>query len=176
MARDGLTTATTRSIASEAKMNQAMLHYSFDGKEALLRAVLDTLHAEIKQFFVQSVQGAKSLHEAVAQLATAYWQQVQGAPELQRVQYELTLYALTTPSLRDLAQEQYQGYVVALSLALKNIPSRPGAAPLPVLAGLCVAMMDGLILQYLAKGDKAAAERRLAAGIVAMQSQCGARQ
>jgi hypothetical protein len=60
-----------------------------------------------------------------------------------------------------------------LCTALKALPAPANAAPLPVLAGLCVASMDGLILQYLATRDHAACELRLQAMVAAMQSQCG---
>ncbi len=174
MARDGLAATSTRSVASEAGMNQAMLHYTFASKEELLKAALSSLHAEIKDFLVQSVQGARSVRQAIAQLAAAYWQQIIATPGLQRAQYELTLFALTSAELRPLAQQQYEGYVQALGTALQAVPGRAPALPLPVLAGLCVAAIDGLILQYLATSDVAACEARLAALVLAVQSQCGA--
>lgn len=174
MARDGLTATSTRSVASEAGMNQAMLHYTFASKEELLKAALTSLHTEIRDFLVQSVQGARSLRQAVAQLAAGYWQQIVATPGLQRAQYELTLFALTNAELRPLAQQQYEGYVQVLGEALQAVPGRAPALPLPVLAGLCVAGMDGLILQFLATGDVATCEARLAALVQAVQSQCGA--
>ncbi|MDP3858289.1 MAG: TetR family transcriptional regulator [Stagnimonas sp.] len=172
--RDGLAAASTRAVAAEAGMNQAMLHYSFASKDALLAAVLDEIHAGIAGLLTTSVGRARSLRGGIERVARAFWAHAAATPELQRVQYELTLYALTTPGHEGLARHQYQGYVTALSTALAGLPAGRGAAPLPVLAGLCVAAMDGLILQLLATGDHAACEAQLQALIAAMQSQCGA--
>lgn len=173
IARDGLAAASTRAVAAEAGMNQAMLHYSFAGKDALLAAALDEIQAGVARVLADSLAGVADLPAAVDRIARAYWAHVAATPAFQRVQYELTLYALTTPGQEDLARRQYQGYAEALVAALAHLPTAPGT-PLPVLAGLSVAAMDGLILQYLATGDREAVEAQLEVLITALQSRCGA--
>ena len=144
--REGLAATSTRAVAAEAGMNQAMLHYSFPGKD---------------------------LAQGIARIAEAYWAHTVDTPGLQRMQYELTLYALNTPEHAGLARRQYQGYVAALSEAFEALPAPAGSPPRRVLAGICVAAMDGLILQHLATGDRAAGEAQLRLLVSALQSQLG---
>ena len=76
--------------------------------------------------------------------------------------FELTQYALRTPSLVDLPAEQYARYH-----ALATAPARAGAdhlgiewtVPVTALARLLVTLTDGLTLAWLADRDDAAAER-----------------
>lgn len=171
--RDGLTATSTRAVAAEAGMTQAMVHYSFPGKDALLGAVLDEIHTGIAEVLARSLDGADSLSDGVARVAQAYWAYTVETPGLQRMQYELTLYALNTPGHADLARRQYQGYVAALGQAFEALPAAGACPPRQLLAGICVAAMDGLILQHLATGDRAAGEAQLRLLVHALQSQIG---
>ena len=172
--RDGLAATSTRAVAAEAGMNQAMLHYSFPGKNALLGAVLDEIHAGVADLLARSLQGAESLREGIARVAEAYWSHTVDTPGLQRMQYELTLYALNSAEHADLARRQYQGYVAALGEAFEALSAPPACPPRQLLAGICVAAMDGLILQHLATGDRTAGEAQLRLLVLALQSQIGA--
>jgi AcrR family transcriptional regulator len=171
--REGLAATSTRAVAAEAGMNQAMLHYSFAGKDALLGAVLDEIHAGVAEVLAGSVAGATDLAQGIARIAEAYWAHTVNTPGLQRMQYELTLYALNTPEHAALARRQYEGYVAALSAAFEALPAPAGSPSRRVLAGICVAAMDGLILQHLATGDRAAGEAQLRLLVAALQSQLG---
>lgn len=171
--RDGLTATSTRAVAAEAGMTQAMVHYSFPGKDALLGAVLDEIHAGIAEVLARSLDGADNLGDGVARIAEAYWAYTVETPGLQRMQYELTLYALNSPEHADLARRQYQGYVAALGQAFEALPAAGACPSRQLLAGICVAAMDGLILQHLATGDRAAGEAQLRLLVRALQSQIG---
>lgn len=171
IARDGLAAATTRNVAAEAGLSQAMLHYAYDSKEALLEAVLDCIHRAMADALRQSVSGAHTLAEGLGLMAERFWQAVVENPSQQRMQYELTLHALNTPTLRGFAQRQYQGYVQALAQALQTLtPATMTAKNLESLAGAAVAAMDGLILQYLACGDAEGADRRRHLLVSALQN------
>lgn len=164
--RDGMAGLTTRAVAREAGLTAAMVGYEFAGKDGLVCAMLEAIHAGVQATLEASVAGSSGLTDALARLADAYWAHVQETPELQRLQYELTLHTLTRPEGEALARAQYDGYVQALAGAFAAIPGHAlRAADLEDLAGACVALMDGLILQWLATRDREAVARRLATGV-----------
>ncbi|TXH05315.1 MAG: TetR family transcriptional regulator [Nevskiaceae bacterium] len=171
IARDGLAATSTRSVAAAAGVDPAMLHYAFDSKHALLQAVMAAIHDEIRSLLSASISDARTLPDAVAQMARGYWAHVLATPQLQRAQYELTLHALATPGNADLARLQYEGYRDTLAAALAQRLMRPTNAALTTFAGLCVATMDGLILQHLACNDHAAGQARLELAIDLLRRQ-----
>lgn len=171
IARDGLAATSVRSVAAAAGVDPAMLHYAFDGKHALLQAVMAAIHEDIRSLLSASISGARTLPDAVAQLARAYWAHVLATPQLQRVQYELTLYAVATPGSVRLARLQYEGYRDALAAALARVQPQTPSAALRTFAAVCVATMDGLILQHLACNDASAGEARLALAIDLLRRQ-----
>lgn len=168
--RDGIAGLTTRAVAQEAGLTAAMVNYEFASKDGLLLAVLEEIHAGVRATLAASVADSRSLADALARVAASYWAHVQETPDLQRVQYELTLHTLTLEGGEALARAQYEGYVQALAAALGAIADRPlRSTDLEDLAGACVALMDGLILQWLATRDADAVGRRLATGVRVLQ-------
>ncbi|MHA7834070.1 MAG: TetR/AcrR family transcriptional regulator [Algiphilus sp.] len=168
--REGLAAASTRAIAEEAGLTQAMVHYSFPGKQALLDAVLERVHAATREALLAATREARTLDAALTALAEAYWQHVRDDRDLQKVQYELTLAALRRNGDATLARRQYQGYVAMLTGVLaESLDEGEDAAQLPCLAGTAVALMDGLILQLLAGEDEAAVRTRLNAGLAMLR-------
>src|SRR5579884_514024 len=111
LSRDGLAAATTRRIAAEAGVNQAMLGYYFGNKDELLLAVLQEMMRLTGEIARAALQAKSDPREALGEGITAFWEHVEQAPELQVMQYELTLYALRNPSAAWLAKQQYAGYV-----------------------------------------------------------------
>lgn len=170
--RRGVKGASTRAIATEAGVHAAMVHYLFPDKQALLAAVLDRVHDRTRGVIERATQGAPSLDLALQRLAEAYWRHVQAEPELQRAQYELTLAALHGGGAADMAREQYEGYVAILADSLR-VADRQGRSEeaLRTLAGTMVALMDGLILQYLATADAGAVKTRLDAALAMLCAQ-----
>jgi AcrR family transcriptional regulator len=97
LARDGLAEATTRKIATEAGVNQAMLGYYFGSKDELLLAVLQEMMRLTSEVARSALPADSDPRVALRDGITAFWEQVEAAPELQVMQYELTLYALRPP-------------------------------------------------------------------------------
>lgn len=171
IAREGLAGASTRAIAEAAGVNKAMLHYSFADKDTLLLAVLGHILTDVRETLTRAAAGAPDQPVArMAALMRAYWHHVEATPALQRVQYELTLYALSQASHAELAQRQYAGYVDLVAGAIGTAPGRKRAAVRTV-AELVVATLDGLILQFLADPARPPAQRRLNAAISALSPQ-----
>src|SRR5262249_41893297 len=110
LARDGIAEATTRKIAKEAGVNQAMLGYYIGSKDDLLLAVLQEMMRLTGEIARSALPADRDPLMALRDGITAFWEHVEAAPELQVMQYELTLYALRRPESAWLAKQQYAGY------------------------------------------------------------------
>ncbi|HLZ62885.1 MAG TPA: TetR/AcrR family transcriptional regulator [Ktedonosporobacter sp.] len=164
LARDGLAETTTRKIATEANVNQAMLRYYFGSKDDLLFAVLQEM-MRVTEEIVRSVATVSgSLREVIEASLKAFWEHVESAPELQVMQYELTLYALRNPESAWLAKQQYGGYSAVVEAIIEQActtTGQPCATPFPTLARFIIGGLDGLILQFISDRDTARARSDL---------------
>ncbi|MEM9460278.1 MAG: TetR/AcrR family transcriptional regulator [Myxococcota bacterium] len=150
---------SSRAIAREAGVNPAMIHYSFDSMEQLVGAVVDKCVRETQQVLSRARVEQMTLPCALECLAFAYWRYVVENPERLRVQYELTMHALTSGNSA-LAQAQYDGYV---DVTANKLACTCALSPqsLRIIAGACVGMVDGLTLQLLTTNDHDRCERSL---------------
>jgi TetR/AcrR family transcriptional regulator, regulator of biofilm formation and stress response len=165
--REGMAGATLRAVAAEAGVPLGTVHYIFASKEQLLRAVLEDVIDEIADAARASAGDATDFPSAMRRTALEVWSRlVEGHAEHQLMQYELTLWALRTPGMADLARRQYGLYVEVLTAIWSEAAARAGftpAIPADQLARLHLAGVDGLILQYLTLGDAERARADLAA-------------
>ncbi len=164
LARDGIAATTTRKIATEAGVNQAMLRYYFGSKDDLLFAVLQEM-MQITRDIVHAAMSTNShLPQAIAESIRAFWAHVETNPELQVIQYELTLYALRNPDSAWLAKQQYDGYCAIVETLFQEAyaaSSRTCAISFAELARFIVGGLDGLILQFISDHDSTRAQRDL---------------
>ncbi len=164
LARDGLAETTTRKIAAEASVNLATLRYYFGSKDDLLFAVLQEM-MRITQEIVQASRPAHGdLRSVVRESLEAFWMHVEEAPELQIIQYELTLYALRHPNSAWLAQQQYDGYSSVVESLFQQYfvaAGKTSNVPLAEIARFVIAGIDGLILQFVSDRDTLRARRDL---------------
>ncbi|HEX8732312.1 MAG TPA: TetR family transcriptional regulator [Ktedonobacterales bacterium] len=174
LAREGLTETTTRKIAAEAGVNQAMIGYYFGGKDELLHAVLRQLMRRTGEIAGASLPLSASFAEALTGAIEAFWAHVEAAPELEVMQYELTLYALRNPASAWLAKSQYAGYGEVVADLIERVCAATGeriAVEQDALARFIIGGLDGLILQYVSDrdGERARGDlRRLAAAALAL--------
>jgi AcrR family transcriptional regulator len=162
--QDGLAETTTRKIAAEASVNQATLRYYFGSKDDLLFAVLQEMMRVTRQIVQTSLPMDENLHTAIAEGLKAFWAHVEDAPELQVIQYELTMYALRYPQSAWMAREQYQGYssvIESLLQASLEASGKTSAVPLPEVARFVIGGIDGLILQFISEPDTSRARKDL---------------
>lgn len=164
LARDGIAETTTRKIAAEADVNQAMLRYYFGSKDDLLFAVLQEMMRLTAEIVREAASTQSNLREAIAESLRAFWAHVESAPELQVMQYELTLYALRTPDAAWLAKQQYDGYSAVVETLFQEAFSNANqqcVLPFAELARFVIAGLDGLILQFISDRNPERARRDL---------------
>ncbi len=165
LARDGIAETTTRKIAATAEVNQAMLRYYFGSKDDLLFAVLQEMMRITAEAVRLAIPAGKSLRETLLEGITGFWQHIEARPELQTMQYELTLYALRHPASAWLARQQYDGYCAVVEMLLQEgfaATHQTCALPFAELARFLVGGLDGLILQFISQRDSERARRDLA--------------
>ncbi|MCP1845818.1 AcrR family transcriptional regulator [Bradyrhizobium sp. USDA 4524] len=172
----GVAGITTRKIAAESGVELSTLHYHFDSKSALLFAVLEALIEEMVSWQRAHLESVTDINECIDQLLQVVWRMLMSTRPLQLIQYELTLYALREDA-DWLAERQYDAYVQPYVEFLRKIPEREGGLSLEecrTIARFMLAGMDGLLLQELAKPNRARSKRGVEALIAATQTYANA--
>ncbi len=165
LAREGIAATTTRSIAREAGVNQAMLNYYFGSKDELLFAVLQALMQQTQQIVLATRSAPSTLPQMIRASISAFWAFVERAPEIQTMQLELTLYALRHSSSTWLAKQQYAGYAAVVEQLIREGCAETGetcAVPFDLLARFIMGGLDGIILQFISDRDIERARRHVA--------------
>jgi len=153
----GVHATTTRKIAEEAEVRLATLHYHFDSKTALLLAVLEHLIDDTTTAMRGQTRGSADIAGCIEETLRAAWRFLMHTRELQIVQYELTLYALREGA-EWLSAYQYDAYAKLYHDILSDTANRTGeldAAGCAALGRFMLAGIDGLLLQELAKPNRA---------------------
>ena len=159
MTRDGVAKATTRAIASEAAMPLGVLHYAFRSKGELMAVVTKTIAQQSKtEIDAATLSGpTDDLFELVLGGLCAYFEHVVTHPGQHLVTYELTTTALRDPELEEVAKRQYDYYLEEnekLVAAVAELVGVEFTDPIPVVSRFVFSVMDGLALNWLARGDE----------------------
>jgi AcrR family transcriptional regulator len=159
MTRDGVARATTRAIAAEAGMPLGVFHYAFRSKQELMAMVTETIARRSKADIDAAVlsEGEPDLYDLVHGGLRAYLDHVVAHPDEHLVTYELTATVLRDPEMRDVADRQYRYYLDENEKLVRAVAEMIGfdySLPIPVITRFVTSLMDGLALNYLAKGDE----------------------
>lgn len=159
MTRDGVVRATTRAIADEAGMPLGAFHYAFRSKQELMATVTETIARRSKTDIDSAVLsgGTPELYDLVLAGLTAYFDHVVAHPHEHLVTYELTTAALRDEELEEVARRQYDYYLgenEKLIAAVADLMDFDYVEPLSVVSRYVFSTMDGLALNFLAKGDE----------------------
>ncbi len=159
MTRDGVARATTRAIAGEAGMPLGVFHYAFHSKTELMSMVIKRIARQSKVHIDEAVLSSQQdiRLEVVRAGLFAYFDHVVAHPESHLVTYELTTTALRDPDLGGLAKEQYDYYLAEnehLLVAGADALGLEYTVPVSVVSRYAFSIMDGLALNYLARGDE----------------------
>jgi AcrR family transcriptional regulator len=159
MNRDGVARATTRAIAREAGMPLGVFHYAFHSKQELVIKVTETIAQRSKADIDAAVRSGPTddLYQVILRGLTAYFDHVVAHPDEHLVTYELTTSALRDHELEDVARRQYDYYLEEnekLLLAAADLFGFQFTEPVSVLSRYTLAVVDGLALSWLARGDE----------------------
>jgi AcrR family transcriptional regulator len=159
MTREGVVRATTRAIAGEAGMPLGVFHYAFRSKAELMAVVTQTIAQQSKaEIDAATLSGdMDDPYELVVNGLCAYFDHVVANPHEHLVTYELTTTALRDPELEEVAKRQYDYYLVENEKLLGAVAELMGfefTAPIPVVSRYVFSVMDGLALNWLARGDE----------------------
>jgi TetR/AcrR family transcriptional regulator, regulator of biofilm formation and stress response len=175
IARDGIEHATVRNIAAEANINPAAVSYAFSGKDELMMTLHLALQADVYAVIEGAVQGCTSIEEAITNMAKAYFEHTVRDPDRQRAHMELTLSALARAESREIAKMQYEGYVKQLAGAVSKLDcGRISKTDITQIARMGLAMMDGVIVQYLSTRNQSACKKTLNQCIELLLNHCKA--
>ena len=178
MTRTGVGKATTRAICAEAGMPLGVFHYAFQSKQELMVRVTEEISqrskADIDEAVLASDPDDALFAVALAGLC-AYFDHVVAHPLEHLVTYEITVTALRDPDLREGARRQFDYYLSEnekLLTAAAELLDVEYAVPVKVLTRFMFSLMDGLALNWLAKGDEEQAREvvRMAAEYLVSQA------
>jgi AcrR family transcriptional regulator len=167
MTRDGVARATTRAIAGEAGLPLGVLHYAFHSKQELMTVVTEAIARRSKADIDAAVltEGRPDLFELVLAGLSAYFDHVVEHPDQHLVTYEVTTMALRGGAeLGDAAKRQYEYYLEEnekLMTAVAGLVGLEFVEPVPVVSRYVFSAMDGLALNWLARGDETQARQVL---------------
>lgn len=162
--RDGIDAATVRAVAAEAGVSLGVVHYCFQDKGELMRAMA---HAITGHNAVGSLDGLPAGSDVVAvvdRVLGDLWVSISAHRGAQLLSYELTTSSLRHAELAKVAEEQYAGSWTAAEQALELIERTAGvtwALPRAEMARAVVALVDGYTLAWLVDGDDRAARAGL---------------
>ncbi|HET6562973.1 MAG TPA: TetR/AcrR family transcriptional regulator [Marmoricola sp.] len=159
MTREGVAKATTRAIAAEAEMPLGVFHYAFRSKQELMTMVTETIARQSKAEIDAAVLGEEppELLDLVLAGLYAYFDHVVQHPHEHLVTYELTTNALRDEELLEVGKRQYDYYLEENAALLEAVAELMGfeyTEPLPVINRYVFSVMDGLALNWLARGDE----------------------
>jgi DNA-binding transcriptional regulator YbjK len=165
IARDGVHAATTRAIVAEAGMPLASFHYAVASRDELMRDVVElVVSSQGSAAFGTLELDAPDIRAAIRGVFGSNLDILRADPARQQAMFELTQYALRTPTLDAFPDEQYGVYRALAGRLLEAGAARYRVrwdVPIPDLAALAVALSEGATLTWLATRDDGATERLL---------------
>jgi AcrR family transcriptional regulator len=179
--RDGVAAASTRTVAAEAQMPLASLHYAFGSRDALLRAVAEEVTAaELTAardglLLLDEGAGPMPLVDLLVVAVDRFVDLLVEHPERELALAELTVHARRT-GMGDLLDHLRAVYLAAAEQNLVHAAAQAQvrwSVPVPHVAEVLVMLLDGLTWSWIGQRDEATARRsgRFAAQALARLAQ-----
>lgn len=162
--RDGIEAATVRAVAAEAGVSLGVVHYCFQDKSELMRAMAHAITEQNASMDLSEVPANAPVEAVMEGFVDAFWGAISQSRGAQLLSYELTTTSLRHDELRDVAIEQYRGQWSAAEAVLEDIARVAGVRwvqPVSEMARAVIAFVDGLSLSWLVDGDDEAARESM---------------
>ncbi|WP_407444893.1 TetR/AcrR family transcriptional regulator [Rhodococcus sp. (in: high G+C Gram-positive bacteria)] len=193
----GVGAVTVRAVAEKAGVSLGVVHYCFENKEALVIAMAETLIDQLGEAMNAAFdipddgpgpEGLIGLRQLLHAGLTAMWPALEFTAGRQLLTYEITAYSLrhrpagiaptgagSPVASGDIAALQYQrmdDHAGRFLLACADRSGTEWIEPVPSLARLALALLDGLVLRWLVDQDNDAVTIELdnLAGIIASRA------
>ena len=165
----GVPGTTLRAVAAEAEIPLGTLHYVFPARDQLLRAVIAQVIDDVVDATAADMQTDRGVAHAIRHGVTHFWDTlVTGEVGLQVMQYELEMYSVRSEGPGGLARDLFERYTALVTDFWERAATASGercAVDFETLGRLALALVDGLILQYIANPDADRARRDLHRGV-----------
>jgi AcrR family transcriptional regulator len=149
LAEHGVANVSLRPMADALGTSARMLLFYFGSKDGLLRAVMEELHARLRASFLDEVH--RNPGKSPRQPLKRFWEwaTIGDNSAYLRLLYEMQVIAAQNPG-------EYRRHLEGLSadwqsLALSTLSQ---AVRSPAMATLCIAVFDGLFLEFMATTDR----------------------
>lgn len=163
--RDGIDAATVRAVAAEAGVSLGVVHYCFQDKDELLRAMAHAItSANLERSLGELPAQAEDVESVIEGVLEALWAGIRESRGPQLLSYELTTSSLRHSELNQVAIEQYRGQWAAAEQVLDLVERSANVSwsmPRGTIARSIVAVVDGFSLAWLVDGDSEAARNGL---------------
>ncbi|WP_421732270.1 TetR/AcrR family transcriptional regulator [Cellulomonas sp.] len=165
--RDGIDAATVRAVAAEAGVSLGVVHYCFQDKDELLRAMAHAItSANLERSLGDIPEEVDDPETVIEGVLDALWAGIRQSRGPQLLSYELTTSSLRHSELNQVAIEQYRGQWAAAEQVLDLVERTAHvgwSAPRGDIARAVVAVIDGYSLAWLVDGDSDSARAGLLA-------------
>jgi AcrR family transcriptional regulator len=145
----GVAGLSLRPLAGAIGTSARLLVYHFGSKDGLIQAVMDEVRARIQKSFAATA--AQSARGSAHGVMRAFWAWITRPANVRplRLLFEVQVLALQNPRV-------YARYLQGTSSSWLDLieESLPPSKDRRVVATLCAAVIDGLLLEYLATGDR----------------------
>ena len=154
-----------RAVAAEAGVSLGVVHYCFQDKDELLRAMAHAItSANLERSLGELPPEADDPESVIEGVIDALWAGIRESRGPQLLSYELTTSSLRHAELNQVAIEQYRGQWAAAEQVLDLVERSAHiswSVPRGMLARTVVAVVDGFSLAWLVDGDSEAARAGL---------------
>lgn len=155
MRREGAWALTTRAVAKEAGVPLGSVHYAFDSKMSLLRAVFGTDIESTAAVIGAALNTGSDPHEMLREAVGRYADVLRADPLAELVFQELGLMGVRDDHLRELSREAVEGYrseIVSFLNQVALAAQMSWDAPVEVVAELLFGQLVGLAQNWLCTG------------------------
>ncbi len=156
----GIDAATVRAVATQAGVSLGVVHYCFEDKTELLRALAEQVPGEASVQVIEALPDRATISDALAIAVETLWRNMRENRGARILTHEMTVAGLRDDGLTDVIQTQYAQSRATAELFLTRIAEVTHVewtVPLEPLCRSMIAVVDGYSLAWLVDGDDEAA-------------------